>query len=209
MKQISKLQYITQDVADKAHWQLVEHACKAGVQWIQLRMKNRSYAEFLEAAIKSVAICRLYNCKLIINDNVEVAMACKADGVHLGKTDMDTATARKILGNDVIIGGTANTFDDIERLANSGVDYIGLGPYRFTHTKENLSPILGLQGYEQTMNRCVAKNITTPVIAIGGIHKEDVSKILNTGVYGVAVASSIGLSKDINQVVADFVELLN
>jgi len=201
---ISKLQYITQELTDQTHDQLAEDACRSGVDWVQLRVKNKSYKDLLEIAIKTKAICQKYKAKLIINDNVHLAKEVKADGVHLGKTDMDPAEARKIVGANFIIGGTANTFEDIERLAKTKVDYIGLGPFRFTSTKENLSPILGLEGYRTIIEMCDRSGITIPVISIGGIRPEDVRSLIETGVYGVAVSSAINLSEDKNEVVKKF-----
>lgn len=193
---------------NKTHWQLAEEACQGGVRWVQLRVKNKSHEELLAIAMKTQAVCKKYNSIMIVNDNVEIVKSCNADGVHLGKTDMDPSSARQILGDKMIIGGTANTFEDIIKLAEKKVDYIGLGPYRFTATKERLSPILGLEGYVQIMRQCAIEKINTPVIAIGGILKEDVAPIVETGVYGVAVAASIGLAHKINYAATEFVEIL-
>lgn len=209
MKKISRLQYITQEVSGKTHWQLAEEACQGGVQWTQLRIKNKSNDEWLDTALKISSVCKKYGGMLIINDNVDVAKESKADGIHLGKTDMDPSMARKVLGDDVIIGGTANTFDDIKKLAHTPVDYIGLGPFRFTTTKEKLSPVLGLEGYQRIMEQCVSAKIKIPVIAIGGILKDDIMSLLQTGVYGVAVASAIGMAGDIHTAASEFVKLLN
>jgi len=201
---ISQLHYITQDVEDVSHQQLTLNACKAGVDWVQLRVKNKHHHEWVDIAWEVKKICHQYNVKLIINDNVSVAKIVNADGVHLGKTDADPLEARKELGENAIIGGTANTFDDIKTLAAKGVNYIGLGPYRFTSSKSNLSPILGLQGYNGILEQCRINNITTPVIAIGGIKTEDVNDLINAGVYGIAVSSAITLSKDIDNTVISF-----
>lgn len=209
MNKINNLHYITQDVPGKSHWQLAEAACKGGVRWVQLRVKNKSEEEWLNIALKTRDVCKKYGSTFIVNDNVEIAKASKADGVHLGKTDTDPAAARIILGDHVIIGGTANTFDDIVNLINKRVDYIGLGPYRFTATKEKLSPILGLEGFRRVINQCALKNFSTPVIAIGGILKVDIEQLLQTGVHGVAVASGIGLTPNIEKAANEFVELLN
>jgi thiamine-phosphate pyrophosphorylase len=200
---ISKLHYITQEVEGKTHAQLAEEACIAGIDWVQLRVKNKSYTEWKAIALDTLAVCRKHHAKLIINDNVELAKEIRVDGVHLGKEDISTAEARKILGSNFIIGGTANTFEDIKMHA-SNVDYIGLGPYRFTSTKEKLSPILGIEGYKQIINKCKANNITIPIIAIGGITSNDVAALLNTGVYGIAIASAITFSKDKKETIKSF-----
>jgi thiamine-phosphate pyrophosphorylase len=201
---ISKLHYITQELAGYSHSALAEQACIAGVDWVQLRIKNKTYDEQIIIANKTAEICKKYNAKLIINDNVKLAKEINADGVHLGKTDMEPAEARKILGNGFIIGGTANTFEDISRLVQSGVEYIGLGPFRFTSTKENLSPILGIEGYKNIMKKCRGEGINIPIISIGGIKSEDVMTLMETGIHGVAVSSAINMSNNKKNTVEKF-----
>ncbi len=196
-KNISHLQFITQDIEGIGHSELALTACSAGIDWIQLRVKNRSYNEWLDIALKTEMICRKYHARFIVNDNVVIAKAVKADGVHLGKSDMSPREARQELGSKAIIGGTANSFEDIEELNDAGIDYIGLGPFRFTATKENLSPVLGIEGYKNIIDQCKKNGITIPIIAIGGIKIEDVKPLAETGVYGIAVASAISTSPNI------------
>ena len=202
---ISKLHYITQENPHFTHQQLITLACKGGANWVQLRVKNKSYTELLLIGIEAKAICKKYKTRLIINDNVTLAKELEADGVHLGKSDMCITDARKYLGSNFIIGGTANTFQDILQLTSMGVNYIGLGPYRFTKTKENLSPVIGLDGLNLLIKQCKLGNISTPIIAIGGIHLEDIQVLLKTGIYGVAIASAINEAEDKVQVVQEFV----
>lgn len=203
-KSIANLHYITQDVAGADHAELAKRACSAGVEWVQLRVKNRSYNDWLEIALRTEMICRHHHAKFIVNDHVGIAKAVKADGVHLGKSDMEPREARKELGPDLIIGGTANTYSDIERLASQNVDYIGLGPFRFTETKENLSPVLGLEGYEKIIVECKRSGITIPIIAIGGIKVEDVKALMEKNVHGIAVSSAINLAENTSDIVKRF-----
>ncbi|WP_247236670.1 thiamine phosphate synthase [Telluribacter sp. SYSU D00476] len=182
---ISPLQYITSRPED------ADLACRNGVNWVQLRVKNRSLADWMALALETLAVCRQYKARLIINDNVQLAGEIGADGVHLGKQDMPVAEARQLLGASVTIGGTANTLEDIRTHYAAGADYIGLGPYRFTVTKENLSPILGLEGYSALLAACGQDSISIPIIAIGGIEVADVPAILQTGAYGIAVSGAI------------------
>jgi len=191
-KGIETLQYITHKAPSLTHPELAEAACKGGVKWIQLRVKNKSYEEWLAIAQQTKEVCDKYGAKLIINDNAAIALAVKAHGVHLGKQDMCPIEARKILGDAAIIGGTANTFEDVKKCCNDGVDYIGLGPYRFTPTKENLSPLLDVTGYFDIIDACQKNNINVPIFAIGGIRVEDVKEIMLTGTYGIAVGTGIG-----------------
>jgi thiamine-phosphate pyrophosphorylase len=201
---ISRLQYITQDLPGTPHVVLAEEACLAGCDWIQLRVKNKADSEWRSIAREVLAVCREHEVKLIVNDNLQLAKEIRADGVHLGKNDTSTAEARKVLGPDFIIGGTANTFHDILMHAAAGVDYIGLGPFRFTATKEKLSPILGYEGYEEILMQCRGAGINIPIIAIGGILASDVRSILETGIHGVAVSSVITQSKDKTGTVLEF-----
>ncbi len=203
---ISRFQYLTQDLPYITHQALAQIACENGIRWMQLRVKNKSYNEYLQIAEEVKAICDKHQTTLIINDNVEIAKAVNADGVHLGKNDMPVSEARTILGSDKIIGGTANTLEDIIQLEKAGADYIGLGPYKFTSTKEKLNPILGLEGYSiiQQLN-----NLSIPIIAIGGIQLEDVKLLINTGVYGIAVSSAINLSSTKEKTIAGFLEHLS
>jgi len=201
--QISKFQYLTQDLPNISHQELAEIACKNGIRWIQLRVKNKAYDEWLRIAKEVKIICDRFKTTLIINDNVEIAKAVNADGVHLGKNDLSIFEARQILGNDKIMGATANTLDDILEHQNNGSNYIGLGPFRFTETKKNLSATLGLAGYAQII-KLLDHQIKVPIIAIGGIKLEDVKSIINTSVYGVAVSSAINLSDEKEKTIIDF-----
>ncbi len=196
---ISRLQYITDNAIH------AEAACKGGIEWIQLRVKNKGEEEWMKIAESTKGICKKYNAKLIVNDSVKLAKLIGADGVHLGKEDMPPDEARHLLGNNFIIGGTANTFEDIQRLALLKVDYMGLGPFRFTKTKEKLSPVLGLQGYIDLIKECETNNISLPIIAIGGIQLNDIETLLASGVYGVAVSSAISESTDISAAAQMFI----
>ncbi len=193
---IAKLHYITQPVAGKSIQEVVRATCKGGTKWVQIRIKDQSQEVWKQEALLAQQICKEYGAKCIINDNVLLAKEIGADGIHIGKQDMPPQEARAILGNDVIIGGTANDMEDIKRLAAAKVDYIGLGPLRFTSTKKNLSPILGLEGYQTICDECKTLGIDIPIIAIGGITPEDIQDLLKTGVHGIAISSGINLSEN-------------
>jgi len=185
---ISRLHYITQDHPDYTHAQLASFACEGGADWVQLRVKNKSYDEWLMIAQETKLVCLKYGAKLIINDNVQIAKEVGATGIHLGKEDMRPAEARKIVGKYFIIGGSTNSMDDARRQMADGCDYIGVGPFRFTSTKEKLNPILGLAGISD-----IAKEFANqiPMIAIGGITLNDTEQIMQTGIHGIAVSSAI------------------
>lgn len=166
-------------------------ALEGGCRWVQLRMKEATEAEFMDAAAEIGRLCKEHGATFVLDDHVEWVEKTGADGVHLGKNDMPIDEARKILGNDKIIGGTANTFEDVERLYRQGANYIGCGPFRFTTTKKNLSPVLGLEGYQHIVDQMKSHGINLPIVAIGGILESDIKSILATGVSGIAVSGGI------------------
>lgn len=198
---IAQLQYITQDDAQFSHVELCERACRAGVRWVQLRRKNVSPEEIREDALKCREITRKYAAKLILNDFPDLALEVGADGVHLGLEDPDTGEVRKQCPEGFIIGGTANTLEDILHHAANGVDYVGVGPFRYTQTKKKLSPILGLEGYQELSVQLNARGIVLPVIAIGGIVPEDVESLASAGVYGIAVSGCLTRAVNMKEMV--------
>ena len=185
------VQFITHYTERYSHLDSVRIALEGGCRWIQLRMKEASPKDILPIAKEAMSLCRKYDATFIIDDFVELAKQIGADGVHLGKNDMPIAEARKILGKDFIIGGTANTFEDVQMLYKAGANYIGCGPFRFTTTKKNLSPILGLEGYQQIISLMKEHKISLPLVAIGGITKEDIPSLMQTGISGIALSGSI------------------
>jgi thiamine-phosphate pyrophosphorylase len=201
MKKVSRLHYITTTPL------LAEQACSGGVDWVQLRLKNISYEAYREIALEAQAICKQYNATFIINDNVQLALEIGADGVHIGKEDMRPEEARALLGEGFIIGCTANTADDVIQLSAMPIDYIGLGPFRFTNTKEKLSPVMGLEGYKKVFASVqeTSRDIP-PVIAIGGITENDIAELMTTGVYGIAVSGAISNAADVSKAAGIFKE---
>lgn len=164
----------------------LEDVLRGGCRWVQFRIKDATDDDFIETGCKIRSLCNRYGAKFIIDDRVHLVETLGADGVHLGKNDMAPSEARKIIGNK-IIGATANTSDDVARALAEGADYLGIGPFRFTTTKKNLAPILGLDGYRRIM----APGIPVPVVAIGGITLGDLPDLKTTGVTGVAVSGLI------------------
>jgi len=202
---IHQLHYITQEIEGKTVSEKTEEACEGGVRWVQFRAKNIGFDKWKSQALEIQRICKKYNAKLIINDNVKIAKQINADGVHLGKNDMDADKAREFLGSKFIIGGTANSFEDIQRLSNWKVDYIGLGPLRFTQTKKNLSPLIGMNGYFDIIQMMRKENINIPVIGIGGVMLEDIDELLTIGLHGIAVSSAITKAKNSTEEARKFI----
>lgn len=188
---IKRLQYITGDHPKYSHSELVEAACEQGVKWIQLRMKEAKDDEIIIQAQSISETCHKHGATFILNDRVDLVETVGADGVHVGLKDVSVSEARKRLGPNKIIGGTANTIDDVLKHVDQGADYVGVGPYRFTDTKKNLSPILGLNGYRQIKNYLDDHNINIPLVAIGGIGMQDFIRLNEIGVNKFAVSSLI------------------
>lgn len=186
-----ELQFITHYTDRYTYFDSARMALEGGCRWIQLRMKEATEEEVEKEAIRVQDLCRQYGATFIIDDHVALAKKLHADGVHLGKKDMPIAEARKLLGKDFTIGGTANTFEDVQMHYAAGADYIGCGPFRFTTTKKNLSPVLGLEGYRNIVSRMKEAGINLPIVAIGGIAFEDIPAIMQTGVSGIALSGSI------------------
>lgn len=185
------IQFITHETETVGYVEGARMALEGGCRWIQLRMKDSSDDEVREAAAEIKPMCKAHDAIFLLDDRVELAKELKADGVHLGKNDMPVDEARRVLGEEFIIGGTANTFEDIERLARQGADYIGCGPFRFTTTKKNLAPVIGIEGYRDIIEKMEAAGIDLPVVAIGGITADDIDDILATGVRGIAVSGTV------------------
>ena len=217
-----RLQFITHQTERYSYIDSARIALEGGCRWIQLRMKDADETLLEETALIVQKMCKEYDATFIIDDNVHLCKKIKADGVHLGKNDMPIAEARKILGDDFIIGATVNTFDDVikstrqqdnettsrdasmtqnneQDVVDTSIDlvtlgvpnYFGCGPFRFTSTKKNLAPILGLDGYREIMKKMKENNIDIPLVAIGGITKDDVPELMKTGIDGIAISGSV------------------
>jgi len=204
----NKLQYISQGKMIEEQLYNIHQALDAGCDWIQMRFKDQTAKDTFALAEAVKFLCEEYLANFIVNDNLYLAQQIAADGVHLGLTDMNIAEARTILGTTKIIGGTANTFEDIENHVKNGCDYIGLGPFRFTPTKEKLSPILGLSGYFEILKKLKNDNIEIPVYAIGGITLQDISPLMESGIHGIAVSGMITKSDEKKKLIQQLNEKL-
>lgn len=185
------LQFITHQTERYSYFDSARMALEGGCKWIQLRMKEAPLEEVEEVALRLKPLCKEYEAIFLLDDHVELAKKLEVDGVHLGKKDMPIDEARRILGEGFIIGGTANTFEDVLQHYRAGADYLGIGPFRFTTTKKNLSPVLGLDGYRSILAEMDKADIHLPVVAIGGITYDDIPDVLATGVNGVALSGTI------------------
>lgn len=175
----------------------LEEALQAGVTLVQLREKELDDDAFLEEARQIKALTDSYGVPLIINDNVKVALACDAAGVHIGQEDMDAVCVRRLLGPDKILGVTAKTVEQARRAEKAGADYLGSGAVFGSSTKREALPM--------TMERLkeITASVSIPVVAIGGIHKGNIRQLKGTGIAGAAVVSGIFGAEDIKKATAE------
>ena len=206
--EINKLQYISQEKPFNSHLEAIENVLKAGCKWIQLRLKNLDEYEILSIAKEAKRLCENHQAILIINDYVKIAKEIDANGVHIGLNDMSVAEARLVLGENKIIGATANTIEDIKMHLKSDPDYIGVGPYRFTQTKKKLSPILGNEGYQTIMEELKTLGLNIPIIAVGGINDNDLPELMKTEIHGVAISGDINYAQNLIQKIENLKQLV-
>lgn len=191
------LQFITHYTDTIGYVESARLALEGGCRWVQLRMKDATDEEFVMAGLQVRELCREYGATFIIDDHVHLVKRIGADGVHLGMKDMPIDEARRLLGPQYIIGGTANTYDDVLLHVSRGADYIGCGPFRYTTTKEKLSPVLGIEGYKAIVEKMKLPEAegglgrVFPMVAIGGITTDDIPEIMQTGVTGIALSGMI------------------
>ena len=172
-------------------YEQVEQALQGGVSTLQLREKNLSDEEFLKEAMEIKELCKKYNVPLIINDNVDVAIKCGADGVHVGQEDMEASKVREKVGRDMIIGVSAHNVEEARRAVSNGANYLGVGAVFSTSTKDDVDVL----SKETLKDICLSVDV--PVIAIGGINQDNIVELKGTGVDGVAVVSAIFSSENI------------
>lgn len=202
-KTIPRLHFITHSTPQHSWEQMITAACNAGIPCVQLRMKDAPYDDVLHTAEMARKITHKYNTTLIINDYVDIAKIVQADGVHLGNTDLSHHKARALLGNEIIIGATANNLMELEQHLDCDCDYIGYGPYTATTTKRNAAQPLGLNAYYLLEKYRIKK----PIIAIGGITIQDIAPLQLTPIHGIAMSSGI-LQGDIDKNIKDILRHL-
>lgn len=202
------LQYITNTESRHTPVEQVKSVIAGGCRWVQIRMKDASDEEIEKVVNEVKPLCIETETFLILNDRVELAKRLDVGGVHLGKTDMLPSKARMILGPAAVIGVTANTIDDIKAVRSLDIDYIGIGPFAQTNTKKNLAPLLGLEGIKDICSEMDRLEINIGHVAVGGIKRDDVVALMETGVNGVAVSGAIANADNMQKETEEFLELL-
>jgi thiamine-phosphate pyrophosphorylase len=192
------LQYITHPQEDFTNFSWLHRLGENGVKWVQLRIKESDFEKrfpkehykvrFLEIAEQMKVICDHFNMILTLNDHTELLTFSGVSGIHVGMEDENPSKIREKIGNEKIIGATANNFEELTSYPIDSITYFGVGPLRLTKTKEKLKPILGLEGYVSLVSALKEKGISQPIYAIGGIKEADISTLLSIGIHGVALS---------------------
>lgn len=180
-----------EQIAGRDAGEVLHDLLAGGVKWLQLRVKALAPIEFFELARQARSETRSYGCKLIVNDRVDIALACDADGVHLGQEDLSLAIGRKLVGNK-IVGISTHDLDQAREAEKNGADYIGFGPMFGTSTKETGYAARGVE-----MLRQIRTGVTLPIVAIGGINEENVQQVWQAGADSAAIISDILHAEDI------------
>lgn len=175
----------------------VQEALDGGATCIQLREKQLDDKTFLQEAIEIQKLCKQYQVPFIVNDNVEIAKDMHADGIHVGQSDMEALDVRKALGNDVILGVSAQTVEQAKKAEAHGADYLGVGAVFPTGSKDDADDVS-----HETL-KAICEAVSIPVIAIGGITQDNVKELAGSGIVGIAVISAIFAQKDITQATKD------
>jgi len=204
MKYIEKLQYITHDTPQLTHIEQVQLACEAGAKWIQYRCLSKSDEALLNDIHTIAEICDDWGTTLIVTSHIHLNGKADIQGFHIEDMDADFVALRKLVGNDITLGGSAHTIENMIRLAKEGADYIGLGPFATTNTKPNEFALLGIEGYASLMPQLESLNINIPILAVGGIKIYDVEALMQAGIYGVAISEAIHSADDFIEAYQDF-----
>jgi len=203
-KFIEKLQFITHDIPSLTHIEQTQIACEAGAKWIQYRCLTKDDEALLKDIHVIAEICDDWGATLIVTNHVHLNRKADIQGFHIEDMDADFVALRELLGEDITIGGSSNTVENLIRLAAEGADYAGCGPFSVTTTKPNNSPLLGVAGYTNIASVLKEKGIDFPVLAVGGIKLDDVSALMETGIFGIAASSAINQAPDMKSAYEDF-----
>lgn len=207
-KYIEKLHFITHDIPQHPHIAQAQLACEAGAKWIQYRCLSKTDAELLADLNIIGEICDDWGATLMVTNHIHLKGQADIQGFHIEDMDADFIALRKQIGEEYTLGGSANTVENLIRLAKEGADYAGFGPFKLTTTKPNNSPLLGVRGYSDAIERLTTAAIDLPILAVGGVTLQDVESLLATGVYGIAVSSAINDAENSYEAYQDFYRLV-
>lgn len=193
MKKVGRLHVLTDTVLQSrfSHAELTQLAIAGGADTIQYRQKGGSTRGMIEIAKQLKGLCQDAGIPFVVNDRIDVAIASRADGVHLGQDDFPIPLARQLLGDEAIIGGSAVTLAEAEKCLSEGADYVGFGPVYPTTSKDDAGPVTGL-----ALLRKVVETVSVPIIAIGGVSVENTPALLEAGAHGIAIISAVCCQPD-------------
>jgi thiamine-phosphate pyrophosphorylase len=203
-KYIEKLHFITHDIPQHTHVQQAQIACEAGAKWVQYRCLSKTDDELLADINLIAEICDDWGATLIVADHIHLKGKADIQGFHIEDMDADFISLRKQIGEEYTLGGSANTIENLIRLADEGADYAGFGPFSITTTKPNNAPMLGYKGYAYAVEQLQLKNIDFPFLAVGGVTLLDISDLMETGIYGIAASSAINQAENMYDAYTDF-----
>ncbi|MDN3587805.1 thiamine phosphate synthase [Pedobacter aquatilis] len=204
MKYIEKLHYITHDIPDFSHIEQAQLACEAGAKWIQYRCLSKADDELLKDINSIAEICDDWGTTLIVTNHVHVNGKADIQGFHIEDMNADFIALRKIVGNDITLGGSANTIENLVRLAEEGADYAGFGPYAASETKPNDYSNITLEDYRKAITELNKQDLNLAIVAVGGVTLYDVEALIQTGIHGIAVAGAINFADDFIEAYQDF-----
>lgn len=203
-KYIEKLHFITHDIVQSSHIEQAQVACEAGAKWIQYRCLSKADNELLADINVIAEICDDWGATLIVTNHIHLKGKADIQGFHIENMDADFIALRKEIGEEFTFGGSANTIENLIRLANEGADYAGFGPFKVTTTKPNNAPLLGINGYANAIEKLKSNNINLPILAVGGVTLNDIPQLLATGIYGIAASSAINQAENMYEAYIDF-----
>jgi len=203
-KYIEKLHFITNNIPQSSHIEQAQVACEAGAKWIQYRCLSKADDELLADINVIAEICDDWGATLIVTNHIHLKGKADIQGFHVEDMDADFVALRNQIGEEFTLGGSANTIENLIRLANEGADYAGFGPFKITTTKPNNSPLLGINGYTNAMEKLKSENVDLPILAVGGVTLLDIPELLATGIYGIAASSAINQAENMYEAYVDF-----
>lgn len=208
-KYIEKLHFITHDLPQSSHIEQVQVACEAGAKWIQYRCLSKADDELLADINLIAEICDDWGATLIVTNHIHLKGKADIQGFHIEDMDADLIALRKQIGEEFTLGGSANTIDQLIKLANDGADYAGFGPFNITSTKPNDYPLVKTDEYNNAVHILKSANIDLPVVAVGGVTLADVQALMATGIFGIAASSAINQAENMYEAYLDFYKAVN
>lgn len=207
-KYIEKLHFITHDIPGRSHIEQAQLACEAGAKWIQYRCLSKADDELVADLLVIGELCDDWGATLIVTDHIHLKGKADIQGFHIEDMAADFIALRQQIGEEYTLGGSANTLENLVRLAKEGADYAGFGPFKTSETKPNSFPLLSPETYAEAINQLKTRQIDLPVLAVGGITIEDVDSLMHTGIYGIAVSKAINQAEDLYEAYQDFYKLM-